>query len=154
MCCNDQDHICMQICNRMLNCGLHNCEELCHKNLCKRCLVASFDERVCDCGHTVQYPPIRCGTKPLECSQVCARQHNCEHPVTHNCHWEEKCPPCSFLTSKMCMGGHELRHNIPCHMKDVSCGRPCDKQLVDCLHKCLKTCHKGACLNQDDSGIC
>lgn len=145
MCCNDKDHICMQVCNKPLSCGIHRCEELCHRGPCKRCLVASFEERVCHCGATIQYPPIRCGTKPLECSNKCARTHACDHPVSHNCHWEEECPPCSYLTSKMCMGNHEMRHNIPCHMKDVSCGKTCNKQLVSCSHRCQRTCHKGEC---------
>ncbi len=135
----------------MLSCGLHKCEELCHKNQCPRCLVASFQERICDCGHTVQYPPIRCGTAPLECKQKCAREHDCNHPVSHTCHWEEKCPNCPYLSSKMCMGNHELRHNIPCYMKDVSCGKPCEKQLPNCSHKCVRTCHKNDCIDANEA---
>lgn len=131
--------------------------KLCHKNPCHRCLVASFDERVCNCGYTVQYPPIRCGTAPLECKQLCAREHACEHPVSHTCHWEEKCPNCPYLQSSMCMGNHELRHNIPCYMKDISCGKPCNKQLPDCTHKCIRTCHKNGCIDatiNDGEGVC
>ena len=33
----------------------------------------------------------------------------CFSPVNHTCHSEEECPPCTFLTEKMCMGGHEVR---------------------------------------------
>jgi transcriptional repressor NF-X1 len=139
ICCNDRDHFCTIVCSRLLDCGQHKCEQLCHKGPCQRCLVASFDERICECGRTVQYPPIRCGTKRLDCPHTCTRVHECNHPITHSCHWEAKCPPCSFLTSKMCMGNHELRHNIPCFMKDVSCGRVCDKQLSACSHKCNKS---------------
>lgn len=47
---DDQQHICMQICNKPLNCGIHKCEELCHRGACRRCLIASFDERICHCG--------------------------------------------------------------------------------------------------------
>lgn len=151
LCCNDKDHICTLICNRVLNCGIHKCDQLCHKSgQCKRCLVASFEERVCECGATVEFPPIRCGTKPPECNQLCTRSHSCDHTVTHNCHWEEKCPPCSYLTSKMCMGNHELRHNIPCHMENVSCGKACDKKLKNCSHRCIKTCHKGPCQSEGE----
>ena len=35
----------------------------------------------------------------------------------------------------------KVRHNIPCHVTDVSCGKPCGKQL-SCGHKCAKICHK------------
>ena len=48
------------------------------------------------------------------------------------------------------MGGHEIRNNIPCYMKDISCGRTCDKQLPDCAHKCIRTCHKGSCMPTAD----
>lgn len=154
MCCDDKDHICMQVCNKPLACGIHRCEELCHRGTCKRCLVASFEERVCQCGATIQYPPIRCGTKPLECPNKCTRVHACDHPVTHNCHWEPECPPCSYLTSKMCMGGHEMRHHIPCHMKDVSCGNRCNKPLAGCSHRCQRTCHKGECTVEGSDEKC
>ena len=29
-------------------------------------------------------------------------------PVYHSCHSEDKCPPCTFLTQKWCMGKHEV----------------------------------------------
>ena len=29
--------------------------------------------------------------------------------VRHTCHSDEVCTPCTFLTEKMCMGGHEVR---------------------------------------------
>lgn len=70
-------------------------------------------------------PPIPCGTAPPTCARPCARVHSCDHPgnkgvkmvifsnsglflflVTHNCHSDETCPPCTFLTDKMCMGQH------------------------------------------------
>ena len=34
------------------------------------------------------------------------------HPVTHTCHCEEECPPCTFLTEKLCMGEHEVRPDL------------------------------------------
>ena len=36
-------------------------------------------------------------------------------------------------------------------MKDVSCGRQCEKQLSNCSHKCAKICHKGDCLEENES---
>jgi transcriptional repressor NF-X1 len=87
LCCDEQtEHICMLACNRPLDCGIHKCEQLCHRSTmpCQRCLIASFEERICECGATVEYPPIRCGQKPKECNQICSRQHDCDHQVTHN----------------------------------------------------------------------
>ncbi|XP_033639927.1 transcriptional repressor NF-X1-like [Asterias rubens] len=144
-CCMDKNHHCGQICGRMLNCGLHRCEEMCHPGNCVRCLNASFDEHTCHCGATVMMPPIQCGTRPPECPQLCARRHDCNHTVRHNCHYETACPPCAELSSKMCMGNHEKRYNIPCHIKDISCGHPCEKKLQCQMHNCKKICHKGTC---------
>nr|XP_021490100.1 transcriptional repressor NF-X1 [Meriones unguiculatus] len=107
ICCVDKEHKCPLICGRKLRCGLHRCEEPCHRGNCQTCWQASFDELTCHCGASVIYPPVPCGTRPPECTQACARSHECDHPVYHSCHSEEKCPPCTFLTQKWCMGKHE-----------------------------------------------
>ncbi|PNJ81927.1 NFX1 isoform 5 [Pongo abelii] len=110
ICCVDKEHKCPLICGRKLRCGLHRCEEPCHRGNCQTCWQASFDELTCHCGASVIYPPVPCGTRPPECTQTCARVHECDHPVYHSCHSEEKCPPCTFLTQKWCMGKHESHY--------------------------------------------
>ncbi|KAL4221983.1 Transcriptional repressor NF-X1 [Mactra antiquata] len=147
-CCVKDEHICELICGRKLSCGQHKCMETCHKNNCPPCLMAGFDELTCHCGVEVMYPPIPCGTKPPECHQPCTRQHDCQHTVRHNCHSDEKCPPCTELTQKMCMGNHVKRSNIPCHLTDISCGMKCNKPLPCGQHRCIKTCHKGICVEK------
>ncbi|XP_058157966.1 transcriptional repressor NF-X1 isoform X3 [Dasypus novemcinctus] len=114
ICCVDKEHKCPLICGRKLRCGLHRCEEPCHRGNCQTCWQASFDELTCHCGASVIYPPVPCGTKPPECTQTCARVHQCDHPVYHSCHSEEKCPPCTFLTQKWCMGKHEIELQCEC----------------------------------------
>ena len=66
-------------------------------------------------------------------------------PVRHNCHSDSQCPPCTELTQKYCMGEHEIRRNIPCHLQDISCGLPCKKSLQCGRHTCLQICHKVSC---------
>ncbi|XP_076361940.1 uncharacterized protein LOC143252933 isoform X2 [Tachypleus tridentatus] len=143
-CCVDSEHKCTLTCNRKLSCGLHNCPELCHKGNCPRCWNVSFEELSCNCGATVTYPPIACGTLPPECNQPCARIHLCEHPAKHTCHNDEQCPPCTVLTEKLCFGGHEKR-NIHCFLPGISCGRPCNKSLSCGHHYCQQICHQGSC---------
>ncbi|XP_074658843.1 transcriptional repressor NF-X1-like [Tubulanus polymorphus] len=150
LCCVDTEHPCNAICSRKLTCGLHKCEDVCHRTNCHSCWHVSFDELTCYCGHEIQYPPIPCGAKPPECHQLCTRKHSCDHPVRHNCHSDATCPPCTELTEKMCMGGHELRKFIPCYRVDISCGLPCNKLLSCSNHKCQKTCHKGVCLEEGE----
>lgn len=41
---------------------------------------SGFDELTCHCGASVIYPPVPCGTRPPECTQTCARVHECDHP--------------------------------------------------------------------------
>ncbi|XP_056155450.1 transcriptional repressor NF-X1 [Lampris incognitus] len=146
LCCVSVEHKCPLICGYKLNCGLHRCQEPCHRGNCEPCWQSSFDELTCHCGQTVLYPPIACGTKPPECKNLCTRRHECDHQVFHNCHSEEKCPPCTYLTQKWCMGKHEQRSNIPCHLQDISCGLVCNKVLPCDMHRCKRICHRGECL--------
>ncbi|XP_059705327.1 transcriptional repressor NF-X1 isoform X6 [Haemorhous mexicanus] len=150
VCCVDTEHKCSLVCGRKLNCGLHRCEEPCHRGSCQTCWQTSFDELTCYCGESVIYPPVPCGTQPPECKKACTRPHDCDHPVYHSCHSEEKCPPCTYLTQKWCMGKHELRSNIPCHLTDISCGLRCNQMLKCGMHKCKRICHKGECLIDEE----
>ncbi|XP_029002432.1 transcriptional repressor NF-X1 [Betta splendens] len=151
LCCVAVEHKCPLICGYKLNCGLHRCQEPCHRGNCEPCWQSSFDELTCHCGLTVLYPPIPCGTSPPECKNLCTRRHECDHPVFHNCHSEEKCPPCTYLTQKWCMGNHEQRSNIPCHLQHISCGLTCNKALPCGMHRCRRLCHRADCLAE---GVC
>ncbi|XP_069586667.1 transcriptional repressor NF-X1 [Ranitomeya imitator] len=150
ICCVDKEHKCSLICGHKLNCGLHRCDQPCHRGNCQNCWQTSFDELTCYCGESIIYPPVPCGTRPPECKNSCTRQHECDHPVFHSCHSEDKCPPCTYLTQKWCMGKHELRNNIPCHLTDISCGLRCNQLLKCAMHKCKRICHKGECLIAED----
>ena len=145
-CCVDAEHRCEFVCGKKLRCGFHKCLESCHPGYCPPCLMSGFDELTCHCGATVLYPPIPCGTLPPECDKPCSRIHACSHPINHTCHSEQECPLCTHLTKKKCMGEHELRINVPCHVNDVSCGHVCGKPLK-CGHNCIKICHKPPCVS-------
>nr|CAD7400623.1 unnamed protein product [Timema poppensis] len=148
LCCIDVDHVCPMVCNHMLTCGQHRCDEPCHRGHCRPCWRTSFDELYCECGASVLYPPVPCGTRRPSCSKPCSRPHPCEHPPIHNCHSEPTCPLCTVLTQKYCYGKHELRKTIPCHQADFSCGLPCNKDLPCGRHRCILPCHKGPCLKE------
>ncbi|XP_078712245.1 transcriptional repressor NF-X1 isoform X1 [Lampetra fluviatilis] len=145
-CMQDPEHACPLICGRTLSCKLHKCEEPCHRSDCQSCWQTSFEELMCYCGAEVLFPPVSCGTKPPECKQPCSRQHDCDHPVYHTCHSDDKCPPCTYLVERWCLGKHELRRNIPCYLREISCGLPCQKTLPCGQHKCAKACHRGECV--------
>ncbi|KJH41941.1 NF-X1 type zinc finger [Dictyocaulus viviparus] len=150
LCCVQTEHICLQVCNKRLSCGLHFCENICHAGQCPRCLNSSFEEQYCHCGRTMRPPPIPCGSPLPECNELCVRPHRCNHPVTHRCHGDERCPPCTVLVERMCYGNHEMRMNVPCHIDAVSCGRLCEKPLTCGVHYCNRSCHPGDCIKVDE----
>ncbi|XP_019536863.3 protein shuttle craft [Aedes albopictus] len=145
-CCIDFDHICTKTCSQMLSCGRHRCDKPCHKGSCPVCHRVSFDELTCECGASVIYPPVPCGTKKPHCDKPCSRQHTCSHPVLHNCHSDPNCPPCVVLTTQYCYGKHEQRKTIPCFQSSFSCGLACAKPLPCGRHKCIRPCHENECI--------
>eukprot|EP00116_Pleurobrachia_bachei_P001363 sb/3461625/ len=149
-CCLEDNHVCMYPCGKTLSCQEHKCEDLCHKGHCMPCLESNFNEVFCTCGATRLEPPIACGTAPPKCDLPCTREHSCPHPFDHTCHYDPTCPPCVQLVNKLCMGGHKVRYNVPCHLNDISCGEPCKRPLSCDMHVCERPCHKDPC----DTGKC
>lgn len=143
-CCIEIDHVCPLPCNRLLTCGKHKCEHTCHSGRCLPCMETSFEELFCECGASVLYPPIPCGTKPPVCNRPCSRPRECGHEVNHTCH-TGPCPPCTVFVKRWCFGKHEQRAAIVCHQENFSCGIPCGKDLACGRHKCIKICHDGPC---------
>lgn len=152
-CCIDIDHVCPQPCTYTLSCGKHKCDKTCHPGHCDPCYRSSFQELACECGATIIYPPVPCGTKRPTCSKPCSRRHPCIHEVLHNCHTATQCPPCMLLTTKFCHGRHEQRKTIPCSQESFSCGLPCRKELSCKRHKCIKICHEGLCLVEGELSL-
>lgn len=141
-------HACDHTCGKLLSCGLHRCENACHRGQCPPCLQASFDEIACHCGRTVLEPPVPCSTR-VQCHFPCARPPpECNHPqVSHDCHGDdESCPPCIFLVDKPCLCGKNVVSNVPCHRTKVSCGQMCNAVLPCGFHRCSSLCHeRGSC---------
>ncbi len=140
----EPEHICTRMCGRMLRCGNHTCQNLCHRGPCNSCKEAIFEDLSCDCGRTVLQAPLPCGTGQPLCTFPCNRSKNCGHPQTaHNCHTEEEsCPKCPFLTDKPCMCGKRTLKNQPCWRSDVSCGLVCGRKLKCGSHFCQRHCHR------------
>ncbi|KAJ8972173.1 hypothetical protein NQ314_000301 [Rhamnusium bicolor] len=143
-CCIEIEHFCPLPCNHQLSCGQHRCERTCHSGRCPPCMETSFEELYCECGASVIYPPIPCGTKPPNCTKPCSRQRACSHDANHSCHIGP-CPPCTVLCKRWCHGHHEQRSAIPCHQETFSCGLPCGRKMPCGRHKCNKPCHEGPC---------
>lgn len=140
----EAEHICTRVCGRLLKCEKHTCPELCHKGSCNTCREAIFEEIPCNCGRSILYPPLPCGTKPPPCRFDCERPKACGHPQTqHNCHTDdESCPKCPYLTEKKCLCGKKSLKNQPCWLVDARCGLICGEPLKCGSHTCQKGCHR------------
>ncbi|NWR34612.1 NFX1 protein, partial [Tachuris rubrigastra] len=155
VCCVDTEHKCSLVCGRKLNCGLHRCEEPCHRGSCQSCWQTSFDELTCYCGESVIYPPVPCGTQPPECKKTCTRLHDCDHPVYHSCHSEEKCPPCTYLTQKWCMGKHEVSYGQLMFLNTKQFSRTLDSSICGAVrYRLICQVQIQASTFIDDCGLC
>ncbi|KAF8909061.1 hypothetical protein CPB85DRAFT_1308246 [Mucidula mucida] len=142
-------HECDLVCGKMLSCGNHRCEDRDHRGPCAPCLRSSFEELICFCGRTVLEPPVPCGTK-IQCTYPCVfPPPECGHPKTpHVCHGDDvSCPPCPFLTTKLCACGAKMVGNVRCSLDrdKIGCGTACGKLLECGFHHCERVCHADEC---------
>ncbi|EYB27639.1 hypothetical protein FG05_07076 [Fusarium graminearum] len=146
----EAEHICVNTCGRALKCGSHYCEQLCHRGACASCPEAIWEEISCNCGKTVLHPPQPCGTRQPSCTSQCQRQTSCGHPpVVHQCHPDDvNCPPCTYLTTRLCICGKTTFHNKPCHLQQVHCSKLCGKAKPLCGHSCQSVCHGQTACNE------
>ncbi|KAF4517853.1 hypothetical protein B566_EDAN011778 [Ephemera danica] len=115
LCCDGQCPPCEKICGKMLGCGKHKCNAICHTGPCYPCPLTEI--LACPCGDTRLVLP--CGRrkhlKPPKCNKPCRVPTECHHPsrVPHKCHPGD-CPPCK---------------------------QTCGKVHVSCKHTCPAPCH-------------
>ncbi|KAJ1340161.1 hypothetical protein BSLG_005248 [Batrachochytrium salamandrivorans] len=152
-CCKktSDEHSCPLVCGKLLSCKSHRCMNPCgHLDKCHDCIEGvGFDELMCNCGRTVMYPPIPCGTPPLKCNHPCRRPRPCGHPnmTTHYCHDDsEPCPPCMTFVERRCACQSSILKNVPCsRLGAPSCVKLCSQLIKECSHPCKRICHSGAC---------
>ncbi|SPO35415.1 related to Shuttle craft protein [Pseudozyma flocculosa] len=136
-------HDCSIPCVKPLACGKHDCPMTCHRGSCPPCLQATFEDVACHCGRTILEPPVPCGAKVI-CNFPCARPPPpCGHPaMPHNCHDDdEACPPCVYLTDKVCHCQKNIVKHVPCSRTRISCGQACEALLNCGYHRCQGICH-------------
>jgi len=134
-------HICMLTCGKLLNCGIHNCHDFCHKSACKPCATIIRDKvLLCECGKTKLDPPYVCGSEP-KCNFPCSKERKCEHACKKTCH-KGDCGYCDDLTFKQCKCGKEVVKNVVCGDTNIPrCGKPCYEILECNVHFCQEICH-------------
>ena len=152
------------VCARFFDCGIHQCEEPCHRPSPQQSECPRSPSRVthCPCGkstiapftsversqHTFTVPQI-----PSPLAPPHARNPNkmCSHPSQAKCHTRPR-PPCTIETTRSCGCGRTTR-SLPCHQihnsgpsdhpaeeSEVFCDRPCTVLRACYRHQCRGVC--------------
>ncbi|KAI8905916.1 hypothetical protein EDD86DRAFT_257035, partial [Gorgonomyces haynaldii] len=147
---------CAQPCNKVLDCGQHLCEQVCHEGDCLPCAQPQFN--ACFCGKKVSVD--ECGHyKEYSCAQVCGCAFPCElHKCDKVCHDgnHDICPLDPSLQSTCPCGKKTLESmnavRSSCADPIPTCESTCQKKLL-CGHKCQMKCHNGPCRSCPENSI-
>ncbi|CEG81703.1 hypothetical protein RMATCC62417_15868 [Rhizopus microsporus] len=155
-----QGFSCDIICDELLGCGKHRCEEKCHKGICPPCTVE--ETQSCYCGKSQR--DTRCGSgKQVQlgdhvghynCEHKCEKMYKCQQ---HSC--QKGCHPC-LADAQSCPFDPDTVTTCPCGSNPISeltskkrtactdpiptCESTCNKKLA-CGHACQMKCHVGEC---------
>ena len=160
--CNTDGVVCGNICDKVLNCGIHKCEQLCHAGECETCQIVI--KRTCNCNNKCSIEALcgsEIGIRKYFCGNICGKSLECmNHNCENLCH-DGKCQSCQWSpeTKLSCWcEKHSVRELIgrerySCLDPIPSCGERCLKIHANCGHYCTKSCHEGICgpcpLNQN-----
>ncbi|CAL1287464.1 unnamed protein product [Larinioides sclopetarius] len=157
---------CDKVCSKPLDCGKHNCENICHEGSCPGC--PNSGPRSCPCGKKAVVLP--CTEDVPTCGDTCNKLLECDlHRCSERCHYgpcgkclqlrvmkcrcgqREKSVPCckEFLCDIKCKNRRDCgRHNCNrkcCLGNCPPCEVPCGRTLNCGHHKCTSLCHPGPC---------
>ncbi|ODM89545.1 NF-X1-type zinc finger protein NFXL1 [Orchesella cincta] len=108
---------CGKQCKKILSCGIHKCDRVCHEDNCGVCQIA-----------------CPCGKETVPCT---GSQRGIGKPCSQKCH-QGSCGLCLLTVVKKCRCG-QVEKEVSCS-KDLVCEFKC-KKLKDCkLHACNRKC--------------
>ncbi|XP_077976077.1 NF-X1-type zinc finger protein NFXL1-like isoform X1 [Styela clava] len=139
--CSDPRWKCSDECNKLLSCGIHKCDKVCHTGNCGNCPRSGW--RTCPCGKS-NTNDLPCSEDVPTCNDTCGKSRGCYggHKCTRRCHYGS-CGPCSVVIEKQCRCG-KRKKEMPCH-KEFTCDMKCQK-MRDCgNHQCKRKCCEGDC---------
>lgn len=146
---------CEQVCGKLLSCGLHNCESLCHQGDCKACTTEISMK--CHCAKeskTELCSQDNALVTQYSCSNICELPLSCEnHNCKQICH-PEVCGSCNLSPNVIasCPCGNislDPQTRKSCADPIPLCKSQCSK-LLNCgplasPHICLRLCHHAEC---------
>ena len=142
---------CGNACDRVFDCGRHNCEKHCHPQdlqtpHCPRSPDAVFD---CPCGKTnlediSTVPRVACTDPIPNCDKKCSKRLGCGHFCQQICHSDE-CMYCLLTVDIKCRCGR-VQTSTVCHQgseERPQCMRSCKATLNCGRHECGEKCCPG-----------
>lgn len=149
-------HTCDQVCDKLLECGRHRCDEICHTGPCEPCQLPIDASCFCKkksevviCGDMSLKGEISPDNGLFSCSSTCGKKLSCgNHDCAEICH-PGPCGECDFMPSKVktCYCGKTnlrvLRRS--CLDPIPTCLGTCGKLLPCGKHYCKDKCHSGEC---------
>uniref|UniRef100_A0A0R0J2M4 RING-type domain-containing protein n=1 Tax=Glycine max TaxID=3847 RepID=A0A0R0J2M4_SOYBN len=129
--CSDRQSVltCGQCCGKLLECGRHRCERICHVGSCDPCKVPS--SATCFCSKNMEV--VLCGDMTVK-GEIEAKG---------------SCVECELLPSRVktcCCGKTRLENERQSCLDPIpTCSKVCGKLLHCGMHSCKEACHVGEC---------
>lgn len=154
-CCQKDEPLCSEVCDKVLACGVHRCTLICHTGDCERC--EDQVEHRCHCGKDKkQVPCVAENNKDTRysCKKMCNKHLSCKnHKCKRVCHPGD-CGDCLLLpenvTSCPCgktpipIGSRKVCTD-PVPLCDSVCKRPLSCGQPSNPHTCPSKCHSNNC---------
>lgn len=149
------NYSCEGTCSKQLECGNHECSNICHPGPCDLCYLMPQFITTCCCGktHLSANQKRNSCTDPIPtCTQVCGKTLHCgeleeKHKCKAQCH-EGDCPVCKLSSVVLC-NCRQRKRQIQCsELKPgavVKCNIKCSTMRSCGKHKCNQVC----CISQD-----
>lgn len=156
--CSDRQSVltCGQHCDKLLECGRHRCQRICHVGPCDPCQVLINASCFCSkkvevilCGDMAVKGEIKVEGGVFSCGSNCGKKLSCgNHVCIETCH-PGNCGECDLLPSRIkacCCGKSRLEEQRQSCLDPIpTCSQVCGKSLPCGLHHCKEACHAGDC---------
>jgi len=150
---DQKTYTCGSVCGKLLACGHHTCEKMCHDGPCPSCSLLPENCHTCACGKTRIDNEQRtsCLDPLLTCEELCGKVLTCGPINNHHlclalCH-TGPCPSCEKESTLQCRCG-QLTKSTSCteaiqydpFKNPFCCDRRCNKKKLCGKHRCNELC--------------
>lgn len=145
-------YACGEVCGRMLTCGNHRCESICHLRECPPCATSVEVVTTCACGKVEISDEERrkrtsCSDPLPSCGGLCAKDLGClqGHKCQDVCAHERNCKPCKENVMVECRCAATVVKTV-CGEKAQTlrerlvCDKKCNEGLLCRRHRCQTVC--------------